>query len=260
MHVMRNVLNEWTHVNAKSHESVREDAGSSCTPLPVLPPPSSQPFNSALPIVPFPTPEQGNSLRRLTELHDNSAGPLLSESIPSPCTPIAVAAANRFPRFLKKRSTAIKRAESAARGIPTPRPIFAAVERPWDGVDSGVGVDVEFEPGPVDRGGCCLSKEPVSLEFALVDLGDEFDETDNEEFVVGVGVEPDIVEASVKSSDLYLIQIAPAGTLFPSKVNVAVFPSTSPSPVYATVLITVSSILDVHNVDTPPGGLTAGEV
>ena len=74
------------------------------------------------------------------------------------------------------------------------------------------------------------------------------------------GVSDVLASTTPVSPSLYLIQIAPAGTFAPIIVKVCVDPYTSPLPVYGTVVMTVLSMLDVHNVESPPGGFKAGLV
>jgi hypothetical protein len=77
-------------------------------------------------------------------------------------------------------------------GMPSASPIFAPVGRP-------LGVEVGVELGLLVAEVC---------EGVAVDLGEEEDE------------EPVVVEAEEgKSLSLYLIQIAPAGIIFPVNVN-----------------------------------------
>lgn len=161
------------------------------------------PSNSALPIVPFLTSPPGNSILRLTDPHDNSEGPLLSGSVlPSPSTPGAPALASlRCFRFLKKMNAAIKRAKSTARGIPTPRPIFAAVESPLEDDESGTGATIDSEPA--DREGCCLLEDPVLLAPGLLVCGDDFEGPVDVFAIVAETLL--VVVISAKSSALYLI-------------------------------------------------------
>ena len=95
---------------------------------------------------------------------------------------------------------AIKRAKSTARGIPTPRPIFAAVESPLE--DDGSGMGLAVDSGPAERGGCCLSEDSIPLAPGLDVRVGEFESVDD--FVVEAEVMPFVV-MSAKSSALYLI-------------------------------------------------------
>lgn len=152
--------------------------------------------------MPIPTSPPGNSLLRLTDSPDNSDGPLLSDSVlPSPSTPAAPAIATlRCFRFLKKMKAAIKRAKSTARGIPTPRPIFAAIESPR--AEDGSGLGDAVDSGPAETGGCCLSEDSIPLAPGLDVRAGEFEPVDDS--VVEAEVMP-VVVMSAKSSALYLI-------------------------------------------------------
>jgi hypothetical protein len=139
-----------------------------------------------------------------------------------------------------KMNASIATTSITASGIPSPSPIFAPVERPLEDTDVGAGVVLWL---PVDEEDCVF-------------------EDDNE---VGVDEDEDVEEVLVvvvdesKSPSLYLIHIAGAGITSPLNVNTLENPSASPSPVYATVVITVESIFEVQKVDEAPPR-TAGVV
>jgi hypothetical protein len=125
----------------------------------------------------------------------------------------------------------ITAANNAASGMPTPSPIFAPVERPLE----SPGVDPESELDLLVAEGVCVVDEDEDVESVLV------------------------VDDEGKSLSLYRTHIAGAGIVSPVNVNVLVNPSTSPSPVYATVVITVVSIVETQKVDEAPP-CTAGVV
>jgi hypothetical protein len=86
-----------------------------------------------------------------------------------------------------------------------------------------------------------------------VDEGEDKDEDED------AGVVEVVVVSDDGKSLLYLIHIAGAGIVSPVNVNVLVNPLVSPSPVYATVVMTVESMLEAQNVDDVPPN-TAGVV
>ncbi|ERF73333.1 hypothetical protein EPUS_08275 [Endocarpon pusillum Z07020] len=126
-------------------------------------------------------------------------------------------------------------ANITAKGMPSPSPIIAPVERPVEGTDAETGVEL----------GLLINEEVCDLE----DVSE--DEAVGEVLVV--------VADKSKSLSLYLIHIAGAGITFSRNVNVLENPTASPSPVYAIVVITVESILEVQKVDGAPPS-TAGAV
>lgn len=85
---------------------------------------------------------------------------------------------------------------------------------------------------------------------ADVDEGEDEDEDEG-------AAEEVVVVSDNEKSFLYLIHIAGAGIISPVNVNVLVKPLVSPSPVYATVVMTVESMLEAQNVDDVPPN-TAG--
>jgi hypothetical protein len=70
----------------------------------------------------------------------------------------------------------------------------------------------------------------VGEKVCVPEDGNEVDEDDDE---------GEVVTETSKSLSSYLIHIAGAGIVSPLNVNVLVNPSSSPSPVYATAVITV---------------------
>jgi len=139
-----------------------------------------------------------------------------------------------------KMNAKATRASITAKGMPTPSPIFAPIERPFEA--GGVGTDVEL--------GWLIDDEVVEDDNDVEDE-DAVEDEDGEEVVV-VTDEP-------KSLSLYLIHIAGAGIVSPLNVNVLVNPLASPSPEYAIVVITVESMLEVQKVEEVPPN-TAGVV
>jgi hypothetical protein len=109
-----------------------------------------------------------------------------------------------------KKIAKILKANITTNGTPTARPIFAPVRRPLDVSDAAAALDV-----------ACAD------DSAVLVLNDEL-------LVLG------------KSPSLYRIQIAPAGISSSLNVNICVKPFFSPSPVYAIVVTTVETTVEVQ--------------
>jgi hypothetical protein len=109
-----------------------------------------------------------------------------------------------------KKNAKILAANITTTGTPTASPIFAPAGRPLDVSDAAAALDVA----------CALDPAVFVLSDELLVLG--------------------------KSPSLYRIHIAPAGISLSLNVNVCVKPFFSPSPVYAIVVTTVETTVEVQ--------------